>query len=181
MAENSSGEASVHRASTSLWSWVWKARVPNKVKIFSWRAYQNILPTRDNLVQRRVMDDASCCFCHRATEMVLHVLWECGAAWDVWAGSAIKFQKFETKQVDFRQLVASLMPKLSLEKWDLFWVICYQIWLQRNMVLHGGAFQHLSRSHQRALDYLREFVDAQDHLSVPVSVHIPASQAWQPL
>ena len=73
MAENSSGEASVHRASTSLWSWVWKARVPNKVKIFSWRAYQNILPTRDNLVQRRVMDDASCCFCHRATEMVLHV------------------------------------------------------------------------------------------------------------
>ena len=127
------------------------------------------------------MDDASCCFCHRAKEMVLHVLWECGAAWDVWAGSAIKFQKFETKQVDFRQLVASLMPKLSLEKWDLFWVICYQIWLQRNMVLHGGAFQHPSRSHQRALDYLREFVDAQDYLSVPVSVHIPASQAWQPL
>ena len=99
----------------------------------------------------------------------------------MWAGSAIRFQKFETEQVDFRQLVASLMPKLSLEKWDLFWVICYQIWLQRNMVLHGGAFQHPSRSHQRALDYLREFVDAQDYLSVPVSVHIPASQAWQPL
>ncbi|XP_075645304.1 uncharacterized protein LOC142616311 [Castanea sativa] len=52
MAENSSGEALGHRASTSLWSWVWKARVPNK----------------DNLVQRRVMDDASCYFCHRATE-----------------------------------------------------------------------------------------------------------------
>ena len=48
------------------------------------------------------------------------------------------------------------------------------------MALHGGVFHHPSWSHQRASDYLREFVDAQDQLSVPVSVHIPASQAWQP-
>ena len=80
MAESSSGEASVHRASTSLWSRVWKVRVPNKVKLFSWRACQNILPTWDNLVRRRVMEDASCYFCHRATKTVLHVLSECGVA-----------------------------------------------------------------------------------------------------
>ena len=80
MAESSSGETSVQRASTSLWSRVWKARVPNKVKLFSGRACQNILPTRDNLVRRRVVEDASCCFCHRATKTVLHVLWECGVA-----------------------------------------------------------------------------------------------------
>ena len=87
--------------------------------------------------------------------MVLHVLWECGAAQDVWVSSAIRFQKFGTEQVDFRQLVAGLMPKLSLEEWDLFWVICWQIWLQRNTVLHGGVFQHPSQSHQRASDYLK--------------------------
>ena len=116
MAESSSGETSVQRASTSLWLRVWKARVPNKVKLFSWRACQNILPTRDNLVRRRVVEDASCCFCHRATETILHVLWECGATQDVWASSVIRFQKFGTEQVDFRQLVASLMPKLSLEE-----------------------------------------------------------------
>ena len=46
--------------------------------------------------------------------------------------------------------------------------------------MHGGVFQHPSRSHQRASDYLREFVEAQDQLSVPVLVHVPASQAWQP-
>ena len=98
----------------------------------------------------------------------------------MWASSAIRFQKFGTEQVDFRQLVAGLMSKLSLEESDLFWVICWQIWLQRNTVLHRGVFQHPSWSHQRALDYLREFVDAQDQLSVPVSVRVPTSQAWQP-
>ena len=83
MEESSSRKTSMQRASTSLWSRVWKARVPNKVKLFSWRACQNILPTRDNLVRRRVVEVASCCFYHRATETVLHVLWECGAAQDV--------------------------------------------------------------------------------------------------
>ena len=62
------------------------------------------------------MEDVSCCFCHRAMETVLHVLWECGVAQDVWVSSAIRFQKFGTEQVDFRQLVAGLMLKLSLEE-----------------------------------------------------------------
>ena len=109
---------------------------------------------------------------------MLHVLWECGTAQDVWAGSAIRFQKFGTMQVDFGQLVARFMPRLSHEELDLFWVICWQIWLQRNSVLHGGAFQHPSRSYQRALDYLSEFHEAQEHLSVPVTVSVSASQAW---
>ena len=59
-------------------------------------------------------------------------------------------------------------------------MICWQIWLQWNLVLHKGAFQHPSRSYQRALDYLSEFYEAQEHLSVPVTVPISASQAWQP-
>jgi len=66
------------------------------------------------------MEDACCCFCHRATGTILHVLWECGATQDVWVGSAIRFQKFGTELEDFRQLVAGLMLKLSLEELNLF-------------------------------------------------------------
>ena len=126
------------------------------------------------------MEDARCCFCQRATATVLHMLWECRAAQDVWVGGAIKFQKFGTEQDDFMQLVSGLMLKLSLEELDLFWVICWQIWLHQNTVLHGGAFQHPSQSYQRASDYLREYAEAQDHLSVLVSIQAPANQAWQP-
>ena len=83
-------------------------------------------------------------------------------------------------QVDFGQLVASLMLRLSHKELDLFWVICWQIWLQQNSVLHGGAFQHPSRSYKRALDYLSEFHKAQEHLSVAVTVPVSTSQVWQP-
>ena len=39
------GEASEHRALGLLWSRLWKVAVPSKIKIFSWRACLNILPT----------------------------------------------------------------------------------------------------------------------------------------
>ena len=51
LAENNSGKASVQPSNISLWSRIWKARVPNKFRIFSWRACHNILPTKDNLVK----------------------------------------------------------------------------------------------------------------------------------
>ena len=79
-AESNSRETLVQRANDSFWSRIWKAKVPNKVKIFSWRACQNIFPTQDNLVRKRVTEDARCCFFQRATETILHVLWECGVA-----------------------------------------------------------------------------------------------------
>ncbi|KAK9992063.1 hypothetical protein SO802_027048 [Lithocarpus litseifolius] len=34
-----------------------------------------------------VVETARCCFCQKEAELVLHVLWSCGAAQDVWAGS----------------------------------------------------------------------------------------------
>ena len=30
------------------------------------------------------------------------------------------------------------------------------------------------------MDYLREYTDAQDYLSVPDPIHVPAQQTWQP-
>jgi len=71
------------------------------------------------------------------------------------------------------------MPKLSGEEWDMFWVTCCQIWNQRNTAMHRGAFQHPSRSSQRALDYLREYMEAQDLLSVPAPIQFPPQQTWQ--
>ena len=176
--ELSDGESSEQRIVGSLWSRLWKASIPNKIKIFSWRACLDILPTQDNLIRRRVLESAWCCFCQQETESVLHVLWSCGAAQDVWVGSLGRLQKSSTAQNDFLQLITGLMAKLSSEEWNLFWVICWQIWHQRNMVIHGGVFQHPSSLAKRVVDYLKEYTDAQDFLSVPDPIHVPAQQTW---
>ena len=97
-------------------------------KDFLWRACLNILPTQDNLIRRRVMENARCCLCQQETETVLHVLWSCGAAQDVWAGSLGRLQKSCTAQNNFLQLVIGLLVKLSEEEWNLFWITCWLIW-----------------------------------------------------
>ena len=67
-------------------------------------------------MRRRVLASAQCCFCQQETESVLHVLWSCAAAQDVWAGSVGRFQKLGTARNDFLQLVSNLMVKLSSEE-----------------------------------------------------------------
>ena len=80
MEENSLGESSTQGKNRALWSRVWQAHVPNKIKIFSWRACLNILPTQANLARRRIVEGARCSTCQLEEESVLHVLWGCGAA-----------------------------------------------------------------------------------------------------
>ncbi|KAG7963456.1 hypothetical protein I3843_09G118400 [Carya illinoinensis] len=46
-----------------LWKHLWKMHVPQRVKVFAWRMYKNILPTFQNLKTRRVIQEATCYCC----------------------------------------------------------------------------------------------------------------------
>ncbi|GKE92842.1 reverse transcriptase, partial [Tanacetum coccineum] len=54
---------------------IWMAKVPNKVKIFLWRAWHNYIPSIDNLRARGLnLVITSCVHCGELGEDVLHVL-----------------------------------------------------------------------------------------------------------
>ena len=38
------GEGSIPRPSSNVWARLWKLHIPNKIKVFGWRACHNILP-----------------------------------------------------------------------------------------------------------------------------------------
>ena len=77
-AETSAGPIGVQ-----VWSILWMLNVPKKIKVFGWRACQNILPTRANLRRRKVMDEDVCMLCLREAETGVHALWDCAVARDV--------------------------------------------------------------------------------------------------
>ncbi|XP_023903920.1 uncharacterized protein LOC112015722 [Quercus suber] len=60
-----------------FWQKLWRAKVPNKVRVFGWKACQNILPTKMNLFHRQVTDDPICDECGLEPETVLYVLCQC--------------------------------------------------------------------------------------------------------
>ena len=73
------------------WSNIWTLNVPNKVKHFIWRACHESLPTKKNLLIRKVTRNSICERCQSEIEDTVHALWGCqlwstGAFWDSGAG-----------------------------------------------------------------------------------------------
>nr|XP_023923653.1 uncharacterized protein LOC112035046 [Quercus suber] len=78
----------------------------------------------------------------------IHVLWECGVARGIWAGSLVKLQKSTQGQGDVLQLFTELLQRLSTEEFEVFLIVAWLIWNQRNSVIHGGRVKdpHLGSS-----------------------------------
>ena len=146
---------------SQVWSKLWKLRVPNKIKVFGWRACHNILPTHDNLVLRRILEDDGCILCSRMAETGIHALSECAVAKGVWSGSMIKLQKCCQDQQDVLQLFHELMGRLSTAEFELFLVQSWLIWNQRNTVAHGGKLKDPRWLNKRAMEYLEDYHQAQ--------------------
>jgi hypothetical protein len=70
-------------------------------KNFVWHACHEILPTRVNLHRRKIVDDALCPLCGIEEESVIHVLWQCPSAADVWSVWCKKLQKWSSDGSDF--------------------------------------------------------------------------------
>lgn len=58
----------------------------------------------------------------KESENTIHVLWECAAGQDIWAGSCQKLQKRSSRVVDVMQLMEDLIDRLTKEELELFWV-----------------------------------------------------------
>jgi hypothetical protein len=46
-----------------LKKYIWKMKVPLKIKVFMWFLHRKVILTKDNLVKRNWNDNESCCFC----------------------------------------------------------------------------------------------------------------------
>jgi hypothetical protein len=55
--ERDRGQTSQVEKGTNVWCSLWNLQVPNPIKMFLWRACNDILPTRKNLLKRRMIDD----------------------------------------------------------------------------------------------------------------------------
>jgi hypothetical protein len=94
-------ECSRRRDVSDIWKIIWKLQMPNADKNFMWRACHNILPTRDNLLKRRIIKDPRCPICGIEVKTTTHILWACPSAADVWSSRERMFQKCNYTRMDF--------------------------------------------------------------------------------
>ncbi|KAK1563015.1 hypothetical protein Q3G72_020842 [Acer saccharum] len=70
-------EASCSSGPHPRWKKLWCLQLPNKIKIFCWKACRNILPAKALLHKRGIIDSDVCPLCTEGPETVDHALWGC--------------------------------------------------------------------------------------------------------
>jgi hypothetical protein len=66
-----------------LRKYIWKIKVPPKIKIFMWFLYKKVILTKDNLAKRKWNGCKKCVFCDSA-ESINHLFFTCPFARLIW-------------------------------------------------------------------------------------------------
>ena len=67
-----------------LWKQIWQLKIPPKIRIFSWKACVNALPTLLNLRKRGVNTNGMCPVCGLEVESIYHALFKCSSVKNIW-------------------------------------------------------------------------------------------------
>ncbi|KAL0303533.1 UNVERIFIED_CONTAM: hypothetical protein Sradi_6221400 [Sesamum radiatum] len=89
--EEKRGECSTIQTSQS-WDFIWKSRVPNRVKLFAWKLCKNAIRTATNLAKRKVPISTSCPICNEGLEDLAHVILYCPCSRLMWALSNLPWE-----------------------------------------------------------------------------------------
>jgi hypothetical protein len=155
--EQEGGQCSHMTKGLEVWKTIWALEVPNPVKIFLWKACHDLLPTRVNLVHKRVVEDKFCPCCTIEEESIFHAIWSCIAARDVWGTKNSCFQKCSCEGPTFRKLFEYCMGRMSREELELMAVTSRKIWLCRNALIFEGTFSHPDVVYNEATTSLLEY------------------------
>ena len=127
-----SGEHSNARQDVRMWKTLWSLNTPPKVRNFIWRASSDILPTRVNLLCRKIQVDPRCTLCGQHDETTTHILWDCLFARNVWALVRGKLQKSRSGVLSFYELAQMMMTRLTTSELETWAMVSWSIWNARN-------------------------------------------------
>jgi hypothetical protein len=140
--QRSRGECSNTDKGMDVWKALWSLKVHNFVKLFMWKACNNLLPSKLNLFRRGVVVDNLCPYYWREEESVIHALWSFPAVQDVWGCGPLIFQKSCSLGTNFLSTFAFFLMLCSKDELDLLAVLARRIWLRRNTLVFEGTFIH---------------------------------------
>jgi len=136
------GQCSNTGKDKDTWKTIWTLGVPNVVKMFIWRACNEVLPARRNMFRRKALEIKISPCCEVEEEDAIHALWLCPAAKDVWGCSSSYFHKFCFAGADFQGLFAYCMERCTKDELELMATTARRIWLRRNAWIFEQRFEH---------------------------------------
>ena len=108
--------------------------------MFLWQACNNILPTKVNLFNKKIMIDPLCPICGLEVETIVHALWSYLAVRDVWFECNKTMHKGTSDEDAFVNIFEQLLDRLEEGDIELAACIARHIWLRINKMVFGRVF-----------------------------------------
>ena len=124
---------------------VWLKMVPVKIRVHNWRVRLNRLPTKDNLLRRRIsLNDDTCELCHELPETLHHLLINCRKVVDIRNAIKTWWDFFPTNCGSIEDLLADANASGQSTRKELLAAILvhaytWVIWNGRNNTLFNEA------------------------------------------
>ncbi|KAL6189078.1 hypothetical protein ACLB2K_040468 [Fragaria x ananassa] len=154
---SSSGSGHVNSNSINIWSLIWDLLVPNKVKLFLWRACHAFLPCVERLFKRKICSHSGCGRCGEGEETVVHSLWCCRVAKKLWKCTFWRGVYKSWQISSFADLFGLVAMEGNIKNTELFALICWWLWKDRNEVFHGKKGLEPRQIVEKCLEWQREF------------------------
>ncbi|XP_072084658.1 uncharacterized protein [Arachis hypogaea] len=168
--KDSKEEGRICKASTSqdwreIWEAIWRLPVPQKVRMFLWKAVHRILPVNTNLHQRRITTTLTCSICQEEDETIEHALLLCPWTRAVWFGSNIQIVPTAYNVRSFGEWIMDKIKRIKTELGSeqektlcKLGCVCWCIWKARNQHI----FQQTEISSQKVI-IQSEYLTAEFH------------------
>jgi hypothetical protein len=113
--------------------YIWKIKVPLKIKVFMWFLHCKVIWTKDNLVKRNWNGNESCCFCDNK-ESIQHLFFECPLAKIIWCIIHMTFGLEQPKNVSnlFENWLKGIPKKDRIQIRVVVCAVIWAIWNNRN-------------------------------------------------
>nr|XP_023870298.1 uncharacterized protein LOC111982908 [Quercus suber] len=147
------------RQNRKFWRMIWELATPQNIRHFTWRACRDILPTKANLVRRRVLMEDLCDGCKLALENSNHCFWTCKFACEMWESSKLALPFEPDRDCSFKDLMWVLFMEedSTPEKAAKVATYAWALWGNRNEVRVGGQRKSGLALFQKAVQYLEEY------------------------
>ena len=161
---------------SNVWKAIWSMRVPNRVRTLVWQTGTNSLPTKVNLVRRKVLNEDVCLECKAQAKDTMHALWTCPILEDMWK---VSFNRLMVDTGTCSNFI-EILEQASTDKFtlELFAMMVSEVWQHRNRACVGESVVSLNMLSPKASDALREFQQlGPNHTAIPRTTRVVK---WKP-
>uniref|UniRef100_A0A2N9F3X0 Reverse transcriptase domain-containing protein n=1 Tax=Fagus sylvatica TaxID=28930 RepID=A0A2N9F3X0_FAGSY len=165
---------------------IFSVQVPPKVKLFIWKACQNIIPTQTKLFEKGITHLYSCLWCEDEPETSDHVLWGCEFAQKVWNSCPVPIGIHQRSLKLFTDVIGSFISDLQTPVIEIAFTTAWALWKARNETVWEAKVPGVDAICQEAVALASDFLEAKSKVMVttgglggPFRWQRPPADVWK--